>query len=328
MGTARRGFTIVELLVVIGIVAVLVALLMPAIQSARESARLAQCRNNLKQLGLAWLSHEAQLDTLPAGGWGYLWTGDPDRGTGPNQPGGWAFASLPYLDAEGTFNIAAGLGLSSKKAALLTQKTTPIPTFYCPSRRSAATSYGPEASYNSDSPPDNRVAKTDYAANGGTSWLFYTGPSYPDCLTSYPACDWGPYADSQLKNFNGASIPRAGVKMAQIRDGAAFTLMLGEKFLRPDLYATTTIDTCSDNNSIYQGYDWDTQRWTCLTADCQPARDSQASDGCSLRFGSPHWGGLNVVLCDGSVRMVAFEIDQTTWSRLGARADGSPVSLP
>lgn len=328
MTPARRGFSLVELLVTIGIITLLVAFLLPAVQGVRESARLTQCRNNLKQIGLAWLSHEAQLDAFPAGGWGYQWTGDPDRGTGLTQPGGWAFASLPYLDAEGAFNIATGLGLADKKAALLAQKTTPIATFYCPSRRTAATSYGPESSYNSDSPADGRVAKTDYAANGGTTWDFYAGPAYPDCLTSYPACSWGPFTLDQLKNYNGASIPRVGVKMAQIRDGVAFTLMLGEKFLRPDLYTTTTIDSCSDNNSLYQGYDWDTQRWTCASASCQPAHDAHANDGCSLRFGSAHTGGLNVVLCDGSVRLIGFDIDATTWTRLGSRADGVPVSLP
>jgi prepilin-type N-terminal cleavage/methylation domain-containing protein len=328
MGTARRGFSLVELLVTIGIITLLMALLLPAVQSVREAARLTQCRNNLKQIGLSWLAHEAQLDTFPAGGWGYMWTGDPDRGSGISQPGGWAFASLPYLDAEGAFNIATGLGLADKKAALLSQKITPIPTFYCPSRRSAATSYGPEASYNSDSPADNRVAKTDYAASGGTTATFFTGPAYPDCLTDYPNCSWGPYVVDQLKNFNGASIPRAGVRLAQIRDGAAFTLMLGEKFLRPDLYTTTTIDSCSDNNSLYQGYDWDTQRWTCSAASCQPAQDSQAADVCSYRFGSAHASGLNAVLCDGSVQMIGFDIDPAIWTRLGSRADGATVSLP
>ena len=324
----RDGFTIVEMLVTIAILAVLVALLLPAVQSAREAARLTQCLNHVRQIATGWLGHDAQLGSLPSGGWGYLWTGDPDRGAGPTQPGGWAFATLPYLEADGTFQIATGLSDSAKRAALMAQKTTPIPLFYCPSRRSAATSYGPEGTYNSDSPANRLVAKTDYAASGGTTWSFFAGPSYPDCLARYPACSWGPWSNEHLGGFNGASIPRVGVKIAQIRDGLGQTLMLGEKFLRPDFYATHTVDTCSDNNSLFLGYDWDTQRWTCPSPDCRPSHDSQANDGCSLRFGGPHPAGVNVAMCDGAVRTVAFDVEMAVWTRLGSRADRVPVMLP
>src|SRR5687768_6477407 len=86
-----RGFTLVELLVVIAIIGILVALLLPAVQAARESARRTQCKNHLKQLSLAFLTHENTYGYFPSGGWGWVWTGDPDLGSGERQPGGWAY---------------------------------------------------------------------------------------------------------------------------------------------------------------------------------------------------------------------------------------------
>ena len=100
---ARRiaGFTLVELLVVITIIGILMSLLLPAVQSARESGRQAQCANNLKQLGLACLSHANSIGWFPSSGWGWQWAGDPNQGFGLNQPGGWLYNILPLLRPAG-----------------------------------------------------------------------------------------------------------------------------------------------------------------------------------------------------------------------------------
>ena len=94
------GFTLVELLVVIAIIGILVALLLPAVQAARESARMTVCSNNLKQMGVAFSQHVTSQGFFPTCGWGYGWTGDADRGYGVNQPGGWPYAILSYMDQD------------------------------------------------------------------------------------------------------------------------------------------------------------------------------------------------------------------------------------
>lgn len=139
------AFTLVELLVVISIIGVLMSLLLPAVQSARESGRRTVCLNQIKQLALASLSHEERMKYLPCGGWGPLWVGDPDRGNGtgtaanPGQPGGWIYNILPYIEATQTHDLGISPATQAiKTAASHDRCTAQIPGFACPSRRFGA----------------------------------------------------------------------------------------------------------------------------------------------------------------------------------------------
>src|SRR5687768_383902 len=107
-GRIARGFTLVELLVVIAIIGVLVALLLPAIQAAREAARRSQCKNNLKQLGLACQLHVDTHKFLPSGGWGDWWVGCPDMGAGENQPGTWTYQLLSFIEETASRGVGQG----------------------------------------------------------------------------------------------------------------------------------------------------------------------------------------------------------------------------
>jgi prepilin-type N-terminal cleavage/methylation domain-containing protein len=295
---ARSGFTLVELLVVIAIIGILVALLLPAVQSAREAARMLQCKNNLKQMALGALTHENAHKFLPQGGWGFQCVGLPDKGYGVPQPGGWVYSLLPFLE-QGNLHDQTDLKLVV---------STPQVWLHCPSRRRAiAYPAGPAAWQPFWTGPLTKVAKTDYAVNGGTISIDNGGSS--DKNTP-------PAAGETDGVFGRAWI----VELDKISDGTTNTYMLGEKFVNPDFYLTTDADW-GDNENAYIGSDRDTLR----TAN-QPMRDRNGYDA-TYSFGSAHASNFNMALCDGSVRPVSYTVDLTLHRRMVIRNDGLTVNL-
>jgi len=140
MRQRRNGWTLVEVLVVIGIITLLLQLLLPAIHSVRSSARLMSCKRNLKQLGRAATMHHDSLQHLPTGGWHYTWIGVPERGADVTQPGGWAYNLLDYLDESAVRSMGSHLTGLELAEALRDRCSISPPSFVCPARR-AATAY-------------------------------------------------------------------------------------------------------------------------------------------------------------------------------------------
>jgi prepilin-type N-terminal cleavage/methylation domain-containing protein len=341
---SSEGFTLVELLVVIAIIGILVALLLPAIQAAREAARRNQCVNNLKQLSLGAMNHESTFKGFPSAGLGYKWVGDPNYGAGRKQPGGWIFNVLPFIEEQAIHDMGMGIGTTwndaARKKIFADRDQKTVKVLICPSRRNGGPYLLSAGFNNRDSA--SLAFRADYAGNigDGNDESF---PGGPGSLEEVDSADWESKT-IPLKYYT-FSYGATGVftywnfnRIKSITDGTSKTYCVGEKWVPLNSYEDAS--SGGDDQTAYCGMDRDNLRWaraehpipfpakTLSAKPPLPDSITPAKDEYDGNFGGPHAGVVLMGMCDGSVHGISFDIDPITHGRLGNRKDGEIVSVP
>ena len=295
----QAGFTLIELLVVIAIIAVLIGLLLPAVQKVREAAARVQCANNLKQIGLAVHVHHDTLGAFPSAGFPYAAPRTMAGGTPADyrtQWWSWAYQILPYIEQN-------NLWANSDDTVVA---ATPVKIYFCPSRRSPVVLSG---GYWQNVPYPR--AMIDYAGNAGTSNAGYDGAGI------YGIGSDGVVVETGI----------ARVTTASITDGLSATILVGEKRMNRTL--VTSQCQADDNDGYVGGLEDDTARWGAFPPepDYTGSADSFATIHPHIfQFGSSHPGVVQLVFCDGSVQRVQYGVAPETFRRLSSRTDGLPVN--
>ncbi|MCC6124278.1 MAG: DUF1559 domain-containing protein [Pirellulales bacterium] len=326
----RGGFTLVELLVVIAIIGILIALLLPAIQAAREAARRLECQNHLKQMGLAVHNYMDSRKVLPSGGYGVPWAPHPDRGLGKEQTGSLFYSILPYMELKSLIQLGAGVGFNNMNNPKLLNGNkqllaTPLNVLYCPTRRAPGAA-----------PADNNhwfvlqpilsarltvCAHNDYCANAGDNYVGW------GCNTStLPAPPNMSCGDALAAT--GIVWTHYQYKLRDIIDGTSKTMLIGEKNLNPDQYSNGK--NWGDDQGPFVADERDPVRFAAFAINSdylRPVRDRSGADQ-SWGFGSAHASTFNVVLCDGSVHAISYEISEKNMRRLSRRNDKAQFEDP
>ena len=301
----RRGFTLIELLVVIAIIAILIALLVPAVQKVREAAARTQCANNLKQISLGAHNFHDTHKFLPPS-----WLGD--NSLDPDSWASWAVLLLPYVEQANLFKQWDLRYPASKQPPSAYQQQLPV--YLCPAR------INPVLSKNDFVPAGGALG--DYGASFGTDAAGSNSNG-----TIIPVANMN---QSLTKDSSGATIVklpyRGQVKLARITDGTSNTFMFGEKHIRPN-----SLRGKNEDRSIFGGQNNSIRRMAGIemsnASNQRPLRPREDQNGAlaNTSFGSAHSSVCQFAFCDGTVRAVPLSVSVQTLSLLANRQDGKTI---
>jgi prepilin-type N-terminal cleavage/methylation domain-containing protein/prepilin-type processing-associated H-X9-DG protein len=341
-----RAFTLIELLVVIAIIAVLIALLLPAVQKVREAANRMKCQNNLKQFGLACHSYHDVNGVFPPGALEvppvtYSWNGDK---------GSWLVSTLPYMEQDNLYRTFPKLGQPNYNSVQNSPMGGPLAgRFKLPYGRCPSDEYDPNA------PVCNYVGSCGPQCQGNGNCNYDPFEKYCDPLKNGLG-DWGytaspPYGDGatagQLRGIFFRTA-QATLRIADVPDGLSNTLFIGETVIAENSYIQRAGDFAYPGGNWAFGNGGNNIATTLVPINYQltpktychldnndntpnpPGDAARSVDNWALEFAfkSRHPGGTNFVFGDGSVHFVDQTIEHKTYQLLGCRNDGQAVSLP
>jgi prepilin-type N-terminal cleavage/methylation domain-containing protein/prepilin-type processing-associated H-X9-DG protein len=333
----RRGFTLIELLVVIAIIAILIGLLLPAVQKVRQAAARMKCANNLKQIGLAMHNHHDARDTLPPGGM-------QSGANGTACYSNWGIEILPFIEQEALYKQYNQLAFNSTDAnrAVCQQR---VKTYECPSDPLAGTLEKPYSG------PDNghEWRHSSYRANSGkgnslnaeTAWDTFEPQYWPNNTLNQTfkgplhgtAAAYNGVPD-QTGTSHDVSVAVMGgpERFANITDGLSNTIMVGEftvtDVTRRGTFWGYTYASYNQSSFLTESRILNNSYNKCWKPDGVHDGGQGEDNPCKRGWGSMHPAGMNVLLCDGSVRFLSFNIAIEVLADMATIAGGEPTQLP
>ena len=312
----QRGFTLVELLVVIAIIGTLVALLLPAVQSARESARRTQCQNHMKQVALAAQNFHDTYQHFPHGVYEYI---DTTTSNGPppylakQDRRCWAHDLLPFIEQRPMFDQFEAWMETGNSALGFPSMQTPIKVYVCPSD------------------PNSPKFKTYWGGSNGQAHQGFSG----NMITLAGSTYFNPGGPQNSIDLDGIYFAVSKVRIAEVKDGTSNTLMVSETILSPDIVwhdirgryynpahgGVMFTTRLPPNTMVPDQFNW---------CNPEPVKRAPCVNTTTDMFLTPrsyHPGGVDVALVDGSVRYVRDTVQQSIFQGYGTKNGGETGNL-